>query len=63
MFFFLLSFFSFSYIIEGKESGETAESNLANRGGKKESRKWHQSMIGQHEYKVLNTEMKNKARE
>lgn len=35
MFFFLLIFFFFSYIIQGKASGDTAKFNLANRGAKK----------------------------
>lgn len=35
MFFFLLIFFFFSYIIQGKASGDKAKSNLANRGAKK----------------------------
>lgn len=35
MFFFSFDFLFFSYIIQGKASGNTAKSNLANKGAKK----------------------------
>lgn len=75
VFFFLLIFFFFSYIIQGKASGITAKSNLANRGAKKYRKnrknkiKKEQEVtyiipsikVCQHEYKLMNTEIKNKA--
>lgn len=67
--------FLFSYIIQGKASGNTATSNLANRGAKKYRKNGKLKMkeseqevtyiipsikVCQHEYKLMNTEMKKR---